>query len=57
MSAMVHPARLHIECPQRLSRGLVLVKWWLLAFPQYLIIGLVLGGGTLTVAPPPVSAG
>jgi hypothetical protein len=25
------PARLNVEYPQALSRGLVLVKWWLLA--------------------------
>jgi hypothetical protein len=38
-------ARLQIEYQRRLPRGLVLVKWWLL--PQYLIIGLFLGGGTI----------
>jgi hypothetical protein len=26
-----------------LSRGLVLVKWWLLAIPHYLIVGLMVG--------------
>ena len=40
-----YPARLDVAYPQRLSRGLVLVKWWLLAIPHYLIIG-VFGGGS-----------
>src|SRR5207249_4193873 len=30
-----YPARLDVEYPRELSRGLVLVKWWLLALPQY----------------------
>jgi len=38
-----NPARLEIEYPESLSRGLVLVKWWLLAIPHYLVIG-VFGG-------------
>ncbi|MEU0662491.1 DUF4389 domain-containing protein [Streptomyces lavendulocolor] len=39
-----YPARLTITHPDRLSRGLVLVKWWLLALPHYLLIGFFLGG-------------
>jgi hypothetical protein len=39
-----HPARLDIAYPARLSRGLVLVKWWLLALPHLLIVGLLTGG-------------
>lgn len=39
-----YPATLDVVYPARLSRGLVLVKWWLLALPQYLIVALLLGG-------------
>ncbi|MFD8025541.1 DUF4389 domain-containing protein [Streptomyces lavendulae] len=38
-----YPARLDIAYPQHLSRGLVLVKWWLLAIPQYLVTGIFTG--------------
>ena len=40
-----YPARLDVAYPESLSRGLVLVKWWLLALPQYLIVGVFVGGG------------
>jgi hypothetical protein len=48
-----YPATLDVPYPDRLSRGLVLVKWWLLAIPQYIIVGLLVGGsgfiGLITV--------
>ena len=41
-----YPARLDVTYPEQLSRGLVLVKWWLLAIPQYIVVGILLGGGS-----------
>jgi Domain of unknown function (DUF4389) len=43
-----YPATLDIVYPEKLSRGLVLVKWWLLAIPHYLVLGIVAGGGLLS---------
>ena len=39
-----YPARLEVEYPDSLSRGLVLVKWWLLALPQYVVVAVFVGG-------------
>lgn len=38
-----YPATLELDHPEQLSRGLVLVKWWLLAIPQYLVVGFLAG--------------
>jgi hypothetical protein len=42
-----YPAQLRVAYPERLSRGLVLVKWWLLAIPQYLVLAVIGVGVTL----------
>lgn len=39
-----YPADLDIPYPEKLSRGLVLVKWWLLAIPHYIIVAAFQGG-------------
>ncbi len=38
-----YPARLEVEYPESLSRGRAIVKWWLLAIPHYLIVGIFIG--------------
>lgn len=38
-----YPAALEVDYPERLSHGLVLVKWWLLALPHWLIVGILAG--------------
>jgi hypothetical protein len=45
-----YPATLDVEYPERLSRGLVLVKWWLLAIPHYLVVALFLGSSGWAVS-------
>lgn len=44
-----YPAGLSVDYPAHLSRGLALVKWWLLAVPHYLVLGFFLGGGFFVV--------
>ncbi len=38
-----YPASFDVAYPESLSRGLVLVKWWLLAIPHYIVVGLLAG--------------
>lgn len=40
-----YPAGLEVDRPEQLSRGLVLVKSWLLAVPHYLVLSFFVGGG------------
>ena len=44
LSSRDYPANLEVEYPERLSRGLVLIKWWLLAIPHYMVVGILQGG-------------
>lgn len=39
-----YPADLTVRYPEQLRRGNVLVKWWLLAIPHYLVLALLTGG-------------
>ena len=39
-----YPARFDVDYPARLSRGLVLVKSWLLAIPHYIVVAILVGG-------------
>jgi hypothetical protein len=44
LAAVDYPATLDVAHPDHLSRGLVLVKWWLLAIPHYLVLSLIGSG-------------
>jgi hypothetical protein len=39
-----YPAEFTVDHPEQLSRGLVLVKWWLLAIPHLIIVAIFAGG-------------
>ena len=39
-----YPADLEVDYPEHLHRGLVLIKWWLLAIPHYLILAVFFTG-------------
>ena len=44
LKAMDYPATFDVEYPEQLSRGLVLVKSWLLAVPHYIVVSIFHGG-------------
>jgi hypothetical protein len=46
LAATDYPATFDVEYPERLSQGRVLVKWWLLAFPHWLVVGVFAGVGS-----------
>lgn len=44
LKSVDYPADLEVAYPEELSRGLVLVKWWLLAIPHYIVAIFFQGG-------------
>ena len=44
LKSVDYPADLQVEYPEKLSRGLVLIKWWLLAIPHYIVVVFFHGG-------------
>ncbi len=43
LKSVDYPADLQVEYPKKLSKGLALVKWWLLAIPHYIIVTIFQG--------------
>lgn len=43
LAATEYPADFEVDYPRQLSRGLVLVKWWLLVLPHLLIVAIFTG--------------
>ena len=43
LARTAYPADFEVDYPERLSRGLVLVKWWLLSIPHLLIVAALAG--------------
>ena len=43
-----YPADLEVVYPEKLSQGLVLIKWWLLAIPHLFVVGIFMGGSAWT---------
>ena len=50
-----YPADFEVPYPSRLHRGLVLVKWWLLALPHLLVVAALTGAWSTTVVVVPGS--
>ena len=45
LKSVDYPADLQVEYPEKLSKGLVWVKWWLLAIPHYIVVSFFQPGG------------
>jgi hypothetical protein len=45
LKSVDYPADLQVEYPEKLSRGLVWIKWWLLAIPHYIVVTFFQPGG------------